>query len=64
MSADSVGRSLKMVGRPFQKGRSSNPGGRPKIVGEVRELARQQAPEAIDALVRIMMEGKSEAARV
>ena len=41
-----------------------NPGGRPKVAAEVRELARQQAPDAIAALVRIMMEGKSDAARV
>ena len=53
-----------MIGRPFEKGQSGNPGGRPKVVAEVRELARQRAPEAIAALVQIMTEGKSEAARV
>ena len=53
-----------MIGRPFEKGQSGNPGGRPKVVAEVRELARQRAPEAIAALVKVMTEGKSEAARV
>jgi hypothetical protein len=53
-----------MIGRPFKKGQSGNPGGRPKVVAEVRELARLHAPEAIAALVEIMTEGKSEAARV
>src|SRR5215467_2692408 len=53
-----------MIGRPFEKGQSGNRGGRPKVVAEVRELARQRGPEAIAALVQIMTEGKSEAARV
>lgn len=32
---------------PFVKGKSGNPGGRPKEANEVRELARQYGPEAI-----------------
>ena len=40
----------------FQKGRSGNPGGRPKEVGEVRDLARQYTPAAIAALEGIMNE--------
>ena len=38
-------------GRPFPKGMSGNPGGRPKVLGDVQELARQQSPEAINTLV-------------
>jgi len=53
-----------MVGRPFEKGQSGNPGGRPKAVAEVRELARQHTPEAIAALAKVMSDGTSEAARV
>ena len=41
-------------GRPFVKGRSGNPGGRPKEIGHVRELARQHTEEAIATLVAIM----------
>lgn len=52
-----------MVGKPFQKGQSGNPGGRPKVVAEVTELARQHTAEAIEALVAICTKGKSEAAR-
>ena len=38
----------------FQKGRSGNPGGRPKEIGEVRDLARQHTPQAIEAMSSIM----------
>ena len=52
-------------GRPFQKGVSGNPGGRPKVLGDVQELARQQSPEAINTLVTIMQNEKApHAARV
>ena len=36
------------------KGQSGNPGGRPKVVGEVRELARERTEEAINTLTVIM----------
>jgi hypothetical protein len=29
------------IGKPFQKGQAGNPGGRPKVLAEVEELARQ-----------------------
>jgi hypothetical protein len=45
----------------FQKGRSGNPGGRPKEVGEVRDLARQYTPQAIEALQTIMNEQEAPA---
>jgi hypothetical protein len=41
-------------GRPFPKGVSGNPGGRPKVLGDVQELARQKSPEAITTLANIM----------
>ena len=57
-------RGNSMIGRPFKKGQSGNPGGRPKVVAEIRQLARKRGPEAIAALVKVMTKGKSEAARV
>ena len=52
-------------GRPFTKGLSGNPGGRPKVLGDVQELARQRSPEAINTLAAIMDDPKAPpAARV
>ena len=36
---------------PFKKGRSGNPGGRPKMAEEIRELARAACPKAIQTLI-------------
>ena len=36
---------------PFEKGKSGNPGGRPKENKEVKELARKYSKEAIERLV-------------
>jgi hypothetical protein len=47
------------VGKPFQKGQSGNPGGRPKVVAEVKELAREHTAEAIHTLVSIMSHPKA-----
>lgn len=38
----------------FKPGQSGNPGGRPKEVAEVRELAKQHTEKAINTLERIM----------
>src|SRR6185437_14081531 len=52
-------------GRPFQKGTSGNPGGRPRVIGDVQELARERSPEAINTLAAIMDDTKAPpAARV
>ena len=37
-------------GRPFEKGISGNPGGRPKVIAEVQNLARKHTKTAIARL--------------
>jgi hypothetical protein len=56
---------MAIRGRPFQKGISGNPGGRPKVLGDVQELARKRSPDAINTLAAIMDDQKAPpAARV
>jgi len=49
---------------PFKKGQSGNPGGRPKELKGLQQLARDHADQALMALVRVALKGKSESARV
>jgi hypothetical protein len=48
----------------FSKGKSGNPGGRPKVLGELQELARRHAPEVIEELARLAVKARSETARI
>ena len=48
-----------MIGRPFQLGKSGNPGGRPKAAHSIQELAREHTIEALDVLVQIMLNEKA-----
>lgn len=36
---------------PFEKGKSGNPGGRPKLDNDVKDLARKYSKEAVKRLV-------------
>lgn len=60
-SATSAGQR-RGPGRPFRKGQSGNPGGRPKVIGEIRDLARAHTTAAIGTLIEIMRNTKSPAA--
>ena len=45
-------------------GCSPNPGGRPKVIEDIRALARQHTEAAVNTLVSIAEDGKQESARV
>ena len=61
--AASVAKATTMA--RFQLGKSGNPGGRPRIIGDVQEVARQYTVEAISTLAAIMRNTKAPpAARV
>jgi hypothetical protein len=64
MSDWSVAASIGGKAASSPKGKSGNPGGRPKVLGEVQELARQYAPSAIVELARLSQKAKSETARI
>ena len=67
MSAESNKKAARVPGKPFAKGKSGNPGGRPKKTQEVYDLeaaCRSIAPEAVQVLLQIMRDGKQESSRV
>jgi hypothetical protein len=51
-------------GRPFVRGRSGNPAGRPPGSVTLQRLARRYTGEAVEGLVRIMREGRPHAVQV
>lgn len=51
----------KVVGKPFQKGVSGNPGGRPKEIEEVKKLAQEYTVAAIKNLARWMVSDNAKA---
>lgn len=57
-----MARGKKTGGRDFKSGNSANPGGRPKELVTVRDLARAHTAEAIATLVEIMQATDGQAA--
>lgn len=43
----------------FEKGKSGNPGGRPKVTAHVKELARNYTEQAVNALVEVVEDTKA-----
>jgi hypothetical protein len=45
---------IRTIGRPFQPGRSGNPGGRPRSEDDVRNLARQHSRRALERIIALI----------
>jgi hypothetical protein len=54
MSTQNSAQQRRVIGRPWKRGVSGNPGGRPKEVKHVQAVARTYTVDAIETLVEIM----------
>lgn len=68
MSSESSGDQPKKKkpprGRPFAKGVSGNPGGRPGLSEDVKQAARAHTMEALETLANVMRGGVKDADRL
>ena len=67
MSAETSPRKQRAKGKPWGKGQSGNPAGRPAgsgLVGKLREAVAARAPELVEALIAKALDGDTTAARV
>ncbi|MBQ9566200.1 MAG: hypothetical protein IJU98_11500 [Synergistaceae bacterium] len=51
---NSKGTAKKAPGKPFKKGQSGNPGGRPKADPEAREALKASTKEAVETVIRLL----------
>ena len=54
MAANSKGTAKRGKGRPFEKGQSGNPSGRPKMDDKTKTILKAAAPDAARLLVEMM----------
>ena len=64
LAENSVKTEYPVRGRPFKKGVSGNPGGRPKDILQLRELAQSKTHEAFQTLLDVMETSQSDRARI
>jgi len=57
-------RNTSGLAQRWKRGQSGNPGGRPKLAAEVRDLARLHTPEAIKELARLCTKARKESDRI
>jgi len=59
-----TGKRRRGPGRPFPKGRSGNPGGRPAVPVDVIEAARARTALAIDTLAKVCLHSDDDRSRI
>lgn len=58
-NSDTAAKKRRGAGKPFQPGQSGNPGGRPKVLEEIKNLAREHSETAIKTLADIAKDAKA-----